>query len=219
VCIVSRGTASPVVDVANRIGHNQRPATQRGSSSGTRPEEAAQGGVLFSLWTINAQLQTSACMQPDPSECPLFDRPKRGRKKPHQPALAHYVRVAGLHALRLTAMLCVGAANRKGPKGHPVDSLGHLRWPRSNIDSRCAPLRRSAVRDTAPRKARKTNRRQNERKAGRRYRFFLRRKGSRLGGDLNPRLGFSNETHPSQRTFLVPAIPLLKQEGNSCAPG
>jgi hypothetical protein len=33
----------------------------------------------------------------------LFDRPKRGRKKPHQPALAHCVRVAGLHALRLTA--------------------------------------------------------------------------------------------------------------------
>jgi hypothetical protein len=104
VCIVSRGTASPVVDVANRIGHNQQPATQRGSSSGTRSEEAVQGGVLFSLWTINAQLQTSACMQPDSSECPLFDRPKRGRKKPHQPALAHFVRVAGRYALRLTAL-------------------------------------------------------------------------------------------------------------------
>jgi hypothetical protein len=120
-------------------------------------------------------------MQPAPSECPLFDRPKRGRKKPHQPALTHCVRVAGRDALRLTALPRAGAANR--------NSLGHLRWPRSNIDSRRAPLRRSAVRDTAPRKARKTNRRQNERKAGRRYRFFLRRKGSRLGEDLNPRLG------------------------------
>jgi hypothetical protein len=68
--------------------------------------------------------------------CPLFDRPKRGRKKPHQPALAHCVRVAGLDALRRTALLCFGAANRKGSKGHPVDSLGHLRWPRSNSDSR-----------------------------------------------------------------------------------
>jgi hypothetical protein len=36
-----------------------------------------------------------------------------------------------------------------------------------------APLQRSAVRDTAPRKAQKTNRRKNERKGGRRYRFFF----------------------------------------------
>jgi hypothetical protein len=78
---------------------------------------------------------------------------KGGRKKPYQPALAHCVRVAGRDALRLTAVLRVGAANRKGPKGHPVDSL------RSDSDSRngaeghtpvcpsashCRPSRRTA---------------------------------------------------------------------------
>jgi len=70
---------------------------------------------------------------------PLFDRPKRGRKKPHQLALAHCVRVAGQSALRRAARLCIGAANRKGPEGHPADSL------RSNIDSHDAPLRREAA--------------------------------------------------------------------------
>jgi hypothetical protein len=43
--------------------------------------------------------------------CPLFDRPKRGRKKPHQPALAPCVRVAGLDALRLTPLPRFGARN------------------------------------------------------------------------------------------------------------
>jgi hypothetical protein len=95
----------------------------------------------------------------DPLRCPLFDRPKRGRKKPHQPALAHCVRVAGLYALRLTALPRVGAANR--------NSLGHLRWPRSDIDSRKAPLRCRAVRDAAPRKARNDHP-QTERNADRR---------------------------------------------------
>ena len=33
--------------------------------------------------------------------CPLFDRPKRGRKKSHEPVRAHCVRVAGLVLLRL----------------------------------------------------------------------------------------------------------------------
>jgi hypothetical protein len=138
VCIVSHETAGPVVDVANRIGHNQRPATQRGSSSGTRPEKAAQGGVLFSLWTINAQLQTSARMQPDSSEC-LFLTGQKGRKKPHQPALAHCVRVAGRYALRLTALPRVGAANRKGPWGYPVT--------RSDI---CDGLTQTPIRDAGP---------------------------------------------------------------------
>jgi hypothetical protein len=31
---------------------------------------------------------------------------------PHQPALAHCVRIAGLHALRLTALLCVRAGGQ-----------------------------------------------------------------------------------------------------------
>jgi hypothetical protein len=70
---------------------------------------------------------SAAILLVSPAGMFFFDRPKRGRKKPHQPALAHCVHVAGLDALRLTAMLCVGAANRKGPKGYPVDSLGHLR--------------------------------------------------------------------------------------------
>jgi len=83
--------------------------------------------------------------------CPLFDRPKRGRKKPHQPALAHCVRVAGRSALRRAAQLCIGTANRKGPEGHPADSL--LR--RSDIDSHGAPLHREAAFCAAPRKARK----------------------------------------------------------------
>jgi hypothetical protein len=43
-------------------------------------------------------------------------------------------------------MLQVGAANR--------NSLGHLRCPRSNTDSRNAPPRRTTVRDAAPREAR-----------------------------------------------------------------
>ena len=123
------------------------------------------------------------------SGCPLFDRPKRGRKKPHQPALAHCVRVAGLDALRLTALLRAGAANRKGPEGHPVDSLGHLRWPRSDIDSRKAPLRRRTVRGAAPRKARETNRRKKERRVGRRYgsRSVRCRKERRSREDFYPR--------------------------------
>jgi hypothetical protein len=99
----------PVVDVANRIGHDRRPFRHRVSSSGTRPGITAQGVVLSSMGSINVQLRTSACMQvscpPDPEGCPLFDRPKRGRKKPPQPALAHRVHVAGLHTLRLTALL------------------------------------------------------------------------------------------------------------------
>jgi hypothetical protein len=108
--------------------------------------------------SITVQSRTSAFTHPscrsDPSGGPLFDRPKRERKKPHQPALAHCVRVAGRDALRLTAPPRVGAANRKGPEGHPVDSLGHLRWPRSDTDSRRPPLRDKSVRDAAPRKAR-----------------------------------------------------------------
>jgi hypothetical protein len=83
------------------------------------------------------------------SGCPLFDRPKRGRKKPHQPALAHCVRVAGLDALRLTVLLRAGAANRKGPRGHPVDSLGHLpslrhRFAKSPSAAQNRPRRRTA---------------------------------------------------------------------------
>jgi len=70
--------------------------------------------------------------------CPLFDRPKRGRKKP-----------PGRSALRRAARLCIGAANRKGPEGHPADSL------RSDIDSHGAPMRREAASGAAPRKARR----------------------------------------------------------------
>jgi hypothetical protein len=44
--IVFRGNARPVVAVANRIGHTRRPVLRKVSSSGTRPEKAAQGGVL-----------------------------------------------------------------------------------------------------------------------------------------------------------------------------
>jgi hypothetical protein len=40
------GGGRPVVDVANRIGHTRRPVPRTVSSSGTRPEKAAQGGVL-----------------------------------------------------------------------------------------------------------------------------------------------------------------------------
>jgi hypothetical protein len=73
-------------------------------------------------------------------------------KKPHQPALAHCVHVAGLYALRLTALPRVGPTNRLP-------------------DSRYGPLRRNAVRDAAPREARETNRRK-KRKAGTQYRSF-----------------------------------------------
>jgi len=62
--------------------------------------------------------------------CPLFDRPKRGRKKP-----------PGRSALRRAARLCIGAANR--------NSL------RSDIDSHGAPMRREAASGAAPRKARR----------------------------------------------------------------
>jgi hypothetical protein len=44
--IVFRGNARPVVAVANCIGHTRRPVLRKVSSSGTRPEKAAQGGVL-----------------------------------------------------------------------------------------------------------------------------------------------------------------------------
>jgi len=71
----------------------------------------------------------SSCWHP-PRRSPLFDRPKRGRKKPHQPALAHFVRVAGRDALRLTVLPRIRAANRnslrsdtdsrKGAEGHTL---------------------------------------------------------------------------------------------------
>jgi len=48
-------------------------------------------------------LPSPAILPVCPPGCPLFDRPQRGRKKPHQPALAHCVHVAGLYAPPLTA--------------------------------------------------------------------------------------------------------------------
>jgi len=73
---------------------------------------------------------------------PLFDRPKRGRKKPHQPALAH------VRSRRRAGPRCVGrlgsASGQRIARARRViraDSL--LR--RSDIDSHDAPLRREAA--------------------------------------------------------------------------
>jgi hypothetical protein len=165
----------PVVDVANRIGHGRRPFRHRVSISGTRPGITAQGVVLFSMGPKTVQLRTSACMQLDPSVCPLFDRPKRGRKKPHQPALAHCVHVAGRDALRLTALLRVGATNRlsdsrHGPKVIPL---------RSPSAAQRRPRRRTA-------KGPKKNRSKKQRKAARRYRAPDRCPQALLSGIFTP---------------------------------
>jgi hypothetical protein len=115
-------------------------------------ENCAGRRLLYvSMWFDNRTV-TNFCLHASivpvgPSGGPLFDRPKRGRKKPHQPALAHCVRVAGLYALRLTALPRVRATNRLP-------------------DSRRALLRDKSVRDAAPRKARERNRQPKERKAG-----------------------------------------------------
>jgi len=77
------------------------------------------------LGNVPSECSAAATLQVGSVGMPLFDRPKRGRKKPHQPALAHCVRVAGQDALRLTALPRVGALNRLP-------------------DSRHAPLRRRA---------------------------------------------------------------------------
>jgi hypothetical protein len=152
----SAGCTTGPAPVQDRRHHP--PCRSCGPSHGAQSLFASRR--LFTKWFGKRHTRTPAFLQPScwypPPGCPFFDRPKRRRKKPHQPALAHCVHVAGLDALRLTALPRVGAANRKGPKGHPVDSLGHLRWPRSDIDSRRAPSRRITVRDAAPRKARKT---------------------------------------------------------------
>jgi hypothetical protein len=55
----------------------------------------------------------------------LLDRAKRGCKNLDQPARSHYVRVAGLDALRLTAQPRVGPTNRlpdshRGARGHTL---------------------------------------------------------------------------------------------------
>jgi hypothetical protein len=160
------GGVRPVVDVANRIGHTRRPVSRMVSSSGTRPESCAGRRPPSSMWLDKRAVRVPSCRSVR-SGCPLFDRPKRGRKKPHQPALAHCVRVAGLDALRLTALLCAGATNRLP-------------------DSRHAPLRRRAVRDATPRKARKSKTEEGE--AGGAPLFLFYSEESQSGEDLNPRL-------------------------------
>jgi len=146
----------------------------------------------FLCGSINVQSRTSTFTQPswrsDPSGGPLFDRPKRGRKKPHQPALAHFVRVAGRDALRLTALARIGAANR--------NSLGHLRWPRSDIDSRNAPLRDQSVRDAAPRKARGKESTKEKRKQA---------NGTALFRSTSRRASIGRRSHPATEIEANPA--------------
>jgi hypothetical protein len=57
---------------------------------------------------------------------PFLTGQKGDGKKPHQPALAHCVHVAGRDALRLTALFHVGATNRlsdsrHGAEGHTLE--------------------------------------------------------------------------------------------------
>jgi hypothetical protein len=73
-----------------------RPAGKESRQEGERYPRLRYGKAAWIL----LQPFRALCL----SACPLFDRPKRGRKKPHQPALAHCVRVAGLDALRLRAL-------------------------------------------------------------------------------------------------------------------
>jgi len=79
------GDVRPVADVANRIGHTRRPVFRRGSSSGTRPKKLRREASCLLCGSIKVQLQIPACMQipvgSDPSGCPPFYRPNRGRKK------------------------------------------------------------------------------------------------------------------------------------------
>jgi hypothetical protein len=158
------GGVRPVVDVANRIGHTRRPVSRMVSSSGTRPESCAGRRPPSSMWLDKRTVRVPSGRDVR-SGCPLFDRPKRGRKKPHQLALAHCVRVAGLDALRLTALLCAGATNRLP-------------------DSRHAPLRRRAVRDATPRKARKSKTEEGE--AGGPLFFCSTAKRESIGGGSQP---------------------------------
>jgi hypothetical protein len=139
--------------------------------------------LCVSMWFDNRTV-TNFCLHASivpvgPSGGPLFDRPKRGRKKPHQPARAHCVRVAGLDALRLTALLCAGATNRLpdsrcGAEGHTL----------------AVPLCDAEPSET-PHRERPGNRKQKKGKQVAPSFSVLPRKGSRSGEDLNPRLRLS----------------------------
>jgi hypothetical protein len=158
-------------------------------------EDRCAGGVFTRLRGWETYRLSALLQRPfkwAPSECPFFDRPKRGRKKPHQPALAHCVRVAGQAVLRLTALPRVGA------EGHT------LAVPLCGAER---PRRRTA-------KGPEKNRLEKERRAGRRYGSFSvrRRKEGRSGEDRYPGLKLGHDPpatgsrrhHPNTRKLQPP---------------
>jgi hypothetical protein len=158
----------PGVDVANRIGHTRRPVLHKVSFCGTRPQKAAQGGVLPLLCgSINVLYEYNP-VGSSSRDVPFLTGQKGDGKS----------RRAGRAAAD-------GSAPRRATNRLPDSRYGPLRR---------SAVRDAAPRKAREKKSR----RKKERKAGRRYRSYsvLLRKGGRSGEDFNPRLRCTDDPCP-----------------------